>query len=130
MAPERWQSIPGFLGYQASSLGRIRSVDRTLSDGRTAGGVVLTATEDPKGYLRVTLSIGGKPATRPVHVLVCLAFHGRRPRGQEALHQNGIKSDCSSSNLTWGTRSKNELDKASHRRHRLSRLVPTRLGRL
>ena len=35
---ERWRNIPGYRGYQASSLGQVRSVDRTLANGGRVGG--------------------------------------------------------------------------------------------
>ena len=91
---EEWKPIPGFDGYEASSAVRIRSVDRQLSDGRRAGGVVLVATEDDNGYLQVTLSLAGKPRTIRVHVLVCTAFHGPRPRNREVRHLDGVKVNC------------------------------------
>ena len=117
---EVWLAIPGFDGYEASSLGRIRSVDRRLSDGRLAGGVILTATEDDNGYPRVTLSLDGRPRTVQVHQLVLLAFRGRCPRGKETRHLNGVRNDNRLSNLAYGTHSQNGLDKARHRRQKLS----------
>ena len=116
---ERWKPIPGFDGYEASTLGRIRSADRKLSDGRHAGSVVLRPTTDAKGYQRVTLSISGRPKTMQVHVLVCLAFHGPRPRGKEVRHLDGVKHNCQPWNLAWGTKAEQEQDKKSHRRRKL-----------
>ena len=126
---EEWRDVPGFAGYQASSHGRIRSVDRTLSDGRLAGGVVLAPTEDDNGYLRVTLSAGGRQRTRPVHVLVALAFKGPRPRGREVRHLDGVKVNCRPGNLAWGTKRQQEKDKKRHRRQELSATLPLGLGR-
>ena len=127
---EEWRPVPGFGGYEASSRGRVRSVDRRLSDGRLAGGVILAATEDDNGYLRVTLSIGGKPTTVAVHVLVCTAFKGKRPRGKEVRHLDGVKVNCGPGNLAWGTKSSNAKDRERHRRQKIRRSLPTRLGRL
>jgi hypothetical protein len=130
LVSEEWREIPGFGGYEASGLGRVRSVDRKLSDGRLAGGVVLAATEDDNGYLRVTLSIDGRPVTKQVHVLVALAFKGRRPRGKEVRHLDGVKVNCQARNLAWGTKPQQEKDKKRHRRQKLSRVLLTRLGRM
>ena len=127
---EEWRPIPGFDGYEASSAGRIRSVDRQLSDGRRAGGVVLVATEDDNGYLRVTLSLAGKPKTMLVHVLVCTAFHGPRPRKREVRHLDGVKVNLRPGNLAWGTKGEQEKDKKRHRRQEVSQVLLTRLRRL
>jgi hypothetical protein len=67
---ETWREIPGWDGYQASSRGRIRSVDRQLRDGRHASGVVLTPSRNRKGYLTVTVCRDGRSSTKAVHVLV------------------------------------------------------------
>jgi hypothetical protein len=126
---EGWQPIPGFEGYEASTLGRIRSVDRVIGDGRRAGGMVLVATEDYAGYLRVTLRRSGKPVTKLVHQLVCSAFHGPRPRGKEVRHLDGVKVNCRPGNLAWGTKQQQEKDKKRHRRQKLSQVLQIPLGR-
>ena len=126
---ERWQPIPGFGGYEASTFGRIRSVDRVLADGRRAGGVVLAATEDDNGYLRVTLYANGRKQTMQVHVLVALAFHGPRPRGREACHLDGVKVNCRPGNLAWGTKSRNAKDRERHRRQKRHRSLLRLMGR-
>ncbi len=123
---EKWRAVPGFDGYEASDRGRIRSVDRVLSDGRRAGGLILQPTEDDNGYLRVTV----RGRSVPVHVLVCTAWKGKRPKGREVRHLDGVKGNCRPGNLAWGTKSRNELDKGSHRRKKLSQVLLTRLGRL
>ena len=126
---ETWRGI-GDWPYEASSLGRIRSVSRTLSDGRQAGSVVLKPTLDDNGYPRVTLSLDGKPVTKQVHVLVCTAWRGRRPRGKEVRHLDGVKVNCRPGNLAWGSKPQQEKDKRSHRRQKVSQVLLTRLGRL
>jgi NUMOD4 motif/HNH endonuclease len=127
---ERWRPIPRWPGYEVSDLGRVRSVDRVLSDGRQASGRLLTPTADGSGYARVTLSDGRRRQTAAVHVLVCEAFHGPRPRRKEVLHGTGGQQDNRAVNLRWGTRGRNEKDKGKHRRKRMSHLVTRRLGRL
>lgn len=101
--PERWKAIPGHKGYQASSLGRVRSVPRTLRDGRKAGGVVLRQQPDKDGYLTVML---GRKRVR-VNVVVQLAFAGP----PEVRHRNGDRTDNRPSNLIYGSRVENEADK-------------------
>lgn len=127
--PETWKPIPGW-PYEASSSGRIRGVERQLADGRTSGCWILRPAEDDDGYLRVTLSDGGRRQAFGVHVLVALAWKGQpRGRRKEVRHLNGRKADCRPGNLVWSTRGTNERDKARHRRKLMSPLVTRRLGR-
>lgn len=107
---ERWADIPGAPGYQVSGHGAVRSVDRRLTDGRLAGGVLLTQYRDGKGYWCVTLVVGGKRKTARVHRLVKLAFTGP-PRGRQVRHRRDDKDDNRASTLRYGTQKDNERDK-------------------
>lgn len=111
MPEERWADIPGAPGYQLSTLGSARSLDRTLTDGRQAGGVTLTPYPDKDGYLWVTLP-GGKVA---VHKLVLAVFRGPCPDGMEGCHRNGNHQDNRLRNLRWDTKEGNEGDKRRKR---------------
>ncbi len=107
---ERWRKVRRADGYKVSSLGRVRSVDRALADGRLAGGVMLAQYPDRDGYLRVT--IRGEPVA--VHALVLEAFRGPRPYGTEACHDpllSAGRQDCRASVLRWDTHRENERDK-------------------
>ena len=101
--PETWRDIPGHRGYQASSEARLRSVPRTLRDGRTAGGVVLEPQRDKDGYPTVKL---GRKRVR-VNVAVQLAFAGP----PEVRHLDGDHENNRPGNLAWGSRVENERDK-------------------
>lgn len=96
---ESWKSIPGHSAYEASSQGRIRSIDRTIirKDGKPLRikGLVLKECTTSRGY--INCSIGS------VHVLVCLAFHGPRPDGLLACHGHLGKTINTPENLYWGT---------------------------
>lgn len=76
---------------------------RTLTDGRLAGGKVLTPQPDKDGYLRVKL---GRKLVG-VHIAVLLAWHGP-PEGR---HLTGDKADNRPAKLAWGSRLENERDK-------------------
>jgi hypothetical protein len=89
-----------------SDRGKVRSLPRTLSDGRKAGGTILAATPDKDGYLRV--SIGGKRLA--VHQLVAAAFLGPCPPGQEVRHLRGQQHN-GAADLAYGTHAENERDK-------------------
>jgi hypothetical protein len=123
---EIWKPIPGYEGhYEASSLGRTRSVDRQVVTSRIkADGTPVTEnrvgrirkTRHAKdGYLLVNLSVDGIRKTVSVHPLVCAAFHGPKPGPQfVSCHNNGIRDDCRSDNLRWDTQSGNLKDRHAH----------------
>ena len=106
---EVWKPIPGYPYYEASSLGRIRSLDRGNRKGRVLKPRVA------RGYLRVNMSIDGAHVTAGVHRLVCLAFHGVPESDDlEAAHGDGIKTNNASNNLRWATSFENHQDKILH----------------
>lgn len=111
---EEWRDIPTAPGYQASSEGRIRSVERVVqySDGRRRKyPSVIQSPGLSRGYWIVGI---GKRRTRAVHLLVAEAFHGSRPLRSQACHNNGDKNDNRPENIRWDTVSKNALDKQKH----------------
>lgn len=115
---ERWAEVPGHVGYEVSTTGRIRSVDRVLSDGRTWSGRILKQKTNRRGYFSVCLSLGKKRQYRhaQVHRLMAEAFfcNGRFDRYMQTRHLNGIPSDNRLSNLSIGTAKENAEDRDSH----------------
>jgi hypothetical protein len=89
--------------WGASSLGNVRTVDRTLASGRRVGGKVLAQRPDKDGY--PTVKLGGKPVR--VAVLVQLAWAGP----PVVRHLNGDRSDSRPGNLVYGSWVENEGDK-------------------
>lgn len=125
---EEWRDIPGWEGlYQASSLGRIRSLDRyhkqKMRDGSIQTVLYRGKIRSPhinksNGYLMVGISRpGGGRKTAVVHQLVCEAFNGARPNGYDTAHNDGNKLNNSATNLRWATRTDNSLDKRKHGTH-------------
>lgn len=113
-AKEVWKSIPGYKGrYEASNLGRIKSLDRTLTDGRSWKGRILKKTIQHNGYEVVTL---GMEPNKRVHILVTVTFFGLRPYGSDIRHLDGNKQNNKLTNLCYGTRAENEHDKINHGR--------------
>ena len=115
---EVWKDIPGYEGrYQASNLGRIRSVDHYVV--RLVKGRVLRPRIRKKGYPVVTISGKGP---KDVHRLVALAFHGEPAMGLQVRHLDGDRLNARPENLAWGTQSENERDKYRYaeKRHKLS----------
>lgn len=126
--PEIWRDIPDMEGfYQASSLGRIRSVDRIhmqiakggdLRPFKYRGKIRATHRNASNGYLMIALSQPGrKRQTYAVHYLVCSAFHGPRPEGHVVAHGDGNRLNPSADNLRWATGSENAADKIGHGTH-------------
>ncbi len=113
MIAELWKPIPRFGGYEASNMGRIRSLDRRIAHARygtvSVRGRVLAFHLDKDGYCRISISIGGESTYQGVHRLVAAAWIGECPDGWEVNHRNGVKSDNSSENLEYVTPSENTL---------------------
>jgi protein gp37 len=101
---ERWATIPGYEGYEASSHGNVRS----------AKGALSTGMNEKFGREQVTLWNKGESRTWFVHALVLMAHRGLPPEGHEARHRNGAREDNRLANLIWGTRSENQNDKVRH----------------
>lgn len=106
---EVWKPIPGFPHYEASSMGRVRSIDRRLPFNGTTRiyyGRDILPRPLPNGYQRIA---AGRKCDTYIHRLVCLAFHGEPPLPRmDVNHKNGIKSDNRAENLEWMTRSQNK----------------------
>ena len=108
---EEWRDIPSAPGYQASSLGKVRTKDRMVlgRDGRSElhRGRVLKPQRMKNGYLEVYVCNGKKRKHRTVHSLVAEAFLGAKPEGLDVMHGNGDRSDNRAENLSYGSRSEN-----------------------
>lgn len=109
---EIWKAIPGYDGqYEASSLGRIRSVDwlqeyfvnGKLRQRATRGKIL--ATSICKGYVATSI----KDKTKRVHHLVMLAFVGPMPAGKQVNHKDGNKANNRRNNLEYETPNGNLL---------------------
>lgn len=95
---EEWRSIYGYEGlYEVSNLGRIKSCDRYVSNGksvRLAKGKVLSQRRGMNGYLTIVLHKNHKPTCFSIHRLVGMAFQdicGEYVNGLEIDHKNCIK---------------------------------------
>lgn len=115
-APEIWKPIPRHPGYEASTLGRVRSVDRLIDQEGHRGhrlhrGRILKLSRRDSGHLQT--GVGGGNFRR-VHQIVLEAHVGPAPAGAIACHGNGDPSDNRLANLRWDTRSANALDAVRH----------------
>ena len=103
---EIWKDIPNYEGYyQASNLGRVRSLDRTVltinGQERLYKGRIKKGTVSNKGYRLCRLSINGLSRTFKFSQLVAMTFLGHEPNGHNLVvdHINGDKSDDMVDNL-------------------------------
>lgn len=125
---EIWKDIPGWEGlYQASSLGRVRSLERYVEGvdrlgrrrAQTYPSKVLRQQRVGIGYLVVCLTRNGKSGNQYVHRLVCGAFHGESlADGLCAAHWDGNPGNNRPVNLRWATYAENAIDKSRHLRDR------------
>lgn len=103
---EVWLPIVGHERfYQVSSLGRIRSLHTTQ---------IRCQSIDRYGYPRIILYDNGKKTYRTTHQLVCEAFHGPRPAGNQVNHIDGIKTNNCPENLEWVTVRRNFIHAREH----------------
>lgn len=122
---EVWKDVSYCNGlYQASNLGRIRSLDRIDRNGRKWNGKVLKASLNKDGYLQVVIYNNYKKATKQVHHLVLSAFAGTRPKGYDGCHNNGNQVDNRSVNLRWDNKKNNNADKKLHSTEQIGEKAP------
>ena len=115
MAKERWLPVVGFEGfYEVSDCGRVRGVDRILSDGRNWKGKLLFQKTDKGGHKSVRLCINKFHFFRGVHCLVLTAFVGSCPDGMQGAHNDGVPHHNRLKNLRWDTPKGNTADRYKH----------------
>ena len=111
---EIWKPIESFEGYEISSLGRVRSVDRIKVTKfgviRTIKGQLLSISGSKKGYWIVKLYKNNKKITKTVHVLMGKAFFGTHDGVCiDHIDRNTMNNDIS--NLRVATRTENMMNK-------------------
>lgn len=105
---EVWKPIPGHKGYEVSSLGRVRSLDRIIIQKRK--GKILSQAIRKNGY--PATSVGRKGQNVYIHRLVALVFLGRAPPGMEVCHHDDDRTNNRPENLYYGTHQQNIDDMA------------------
>lgn len=121
---EIWRDIPGYVGfYQVSNEGRVRTLDRAVSDLYVLSGVRIPKSKNGgirplntgyAGRLGVMLCAYGVTKRFQVHRLVLMAFVGMPPEGTECRHLDGNHLNNRLENLVWGTHTENMRDKTGH----------------
>lgn len=115
---EEWRAVIGFEGlYEVSNIGRVRGIDRVLSDGRRWKGKILAQKRDVrsgKNHKSVRLCCGNIHLFRGVHVLMLEAFVGPCPEGMQGAHNDGVADNNVLDNLRWDTPKGNAADRVRH----------------
>ena len=108
---EIWKDIPGYEGlYQASNLGRIKSLERfkkNYSKLQKVESKIITQQLNWKGYCVATLSKNSKTFRTNVHIFIAKTFIDNPENKKTVNHKNGIKTDNYIENLEWNTHSEN-----------------------
>ncbi len=108
----QWRWVRGFIRYMVSDDGQVASLHHTGWRAR-----LLTQTPDKRGYMVVTLALGGTGCKRNrfVHQLVAESFIGPRPVNRpEVRHLDGNPANNHAWNLAYGTRAENAQDAVRH----------------
>lgn len=95
---EIWKDIPGYSNYQASNLGRIKSL-RTNK--------ILSQIDNGKGYLYVTISNNKKRKNEYVHRLIAKTFIDNYDNNKVTNHKNYNIKDNRLTNLECVTQKEN-----------------------
>lgn len=108
---ELWKDIPNYEGfYQASDLGRIRSLDHVRKNGTNEyiqKGKILKFNKNNSEYYRVRLSKNGVVKTYRVNRLIALTFINNPLNKKTVNHKDGNKLNNKVSNLEWVTAKEN-----------------------
>lgn len=125
---ETWKPVVGWEDYlEVSDHGRVRSLDRITVgiEGKEYRfkGKLRNPNRTKFGYLRMQLRHNGRESRAFVHEIVLEAFVGPRPRGMEACHNDGDRTNNSLNNLRWDDRSGNVEDMVRHGTHNMARVT-------
>ena len=102
---ELWKDIPNYESlYQASNLGRIRSLDHVRKNGTNSyiqKGKILKFNKNDSGYYQVRLSKNGIAKTYRVNRLIALTFINNPLNKETVNHKDGNKLNNCVDNLEW-----------------------------
>ena len=107
---EIWKDIPELEGlYQASNLGRIKSIERIAKkeyrNNRIVKEKIIKGSKNKDGYLKIHISNKERNINKVVsiHRLVAKAFISNPNKLPQINHKDGNKLNNSISNLEWCT---------------------------
>lgn len=97
---ELWKPVGGYIGYEVSNFGRVRSMKHRKVK-------INTTVPNYAGYPVITLHDRGKRRQFRLSRLVLEAFVGKCPDNYQANHLDGDKDNNRLENLEWTTPSGN-----------------------
>jgi hypothetical protein len=132
---EVWKDIEGYEGlYQASTHGRIRSVNRIIytTDNkiREQPGKILSPGKNNRGYYNVVLYKNKKAKTIFIHRLIATTFIENTYNKVWINHIDGVKANNKISNLEFSTISENIKHAFKNGLNKPNRAMVGRFGRL
>jgi len=107
---EIWKALPGVPGVEASTFGRVRTLDRMVWNGkgmRFVKGRVLKQWDSGTGYLNVRIQIDGKQTKKLVHRLIAQTFIPNPDSLPEVNHKDNDRANNHVDNLEFCTASYN-----------------------
>jgi len=117
METEIWKSHPDIPGIQVSTLGRVRTLDKMVSNGkgmRLVKGRILKPASNRGGYLTVSVKVNDKFISKTVHRFIAQTFLPNPDNLPEVNHKNCVRDDNRVSNLEWCTHSYNNQYREKH----------------
>jgi hypothetical protein len=104
---EIWKDIKGLNGYQVSTLGNVRSIDRNIIGingfPQKRKGKILSQSIINSGYLIVSFKVNSKTYRRLVHRLVAEAFIPNNKNYPQVNHKDECRTNNNVNNLEWCT---------------------------
>lgn len=114
-----WYTIPGFSNYQISEAGEVRRDPAIRIKGwgsRRKPGEILKQSKGDRVNKYLVLHLKGDSGLSKVckvHQLVALTFSGPKPSPSHcALHRDDVKHNNNRSNIYWGTKRDNAIDRS------------------
>ena len=125
---ERWLPVVGHPFYEVSDHGRVRSIDRVITDkngqSKAISGCLMKPSTCPLGYMHVICYGGVRPKTKRIHQMVADAFLQRDLDRRAVNHIDGNPSNNAAENLEWCTLGENLAH--SYRLGRRKHPIPAR----
>lgn len=105
---EFWKKIPNIDGYEASNIGRIKSINRVIPiiNGRIKSKTIPECILKPillEGYPSVSIRVNGVVKLKKIHRLVAETFIENPDNLPQINHKDGNKLNNSIVNLEWCT---------------------------